>query len=60
MKVETSETEDIELFPESFFDNRSVEDVVDEYVNDKQLIYAKMTDGVIVPFFRVMNRNNSV
>lgn len=49
-------TEDIELFPEEFFADREIIDVVDDVVNGKKIIYAEMSDGVIVPLFRAMNQ----
>lgn len=57
MKI-PSDTEDIDLLPENFFSDREIVDVIDESINGKCLIYAKMSDDVIVPLFRVMNRKN--
>ena len=60
MKTPSDELDDIDLLPNSFFETREVEDVVDEIVNGKRLAYAKMSDGVIVPLFRAMNQTESV
>ena len=60
IEIALAVSEELDKLDESFFEEREVGDVINIFEGSQVILYAKTNDGVIVPFFRTMNKLNSV
>lgn len=60
MEIATAISLEMDALDPDFFSSREVCDVTNTDIEKKKLIYYNMSDGIIVPCFKLMNKLNTV